>query len=226
MVPELVHSPDLVPYYKFDLPEVFFNNLRRKYMKIREKSQNESIISIVFNQLEVGTKYIPIDETDLNILSELVRHELSRWLNISENELVQTSIYGAREYRRGSIIRWHVDPDETQPFTAIIHIADSRMESNLFGNGESSSNSSNEKTCEEDLDKSEWELQISSTAMKNSAHDNSNIINVLLNEGEVLLFESARLPHARIKPLKLSWYSNAFIHYSPRNWNKIYQHID
>ncbi len=46
--------------------------------------------------------------------------------------------------------------------------------------------------------------------------------NVVLEEGEMLLYESARCPHARPTPLDGSAYCSLFLHYKPVDWNVSY----
>ncbi len=45
---------------------------------------------------------------------------------------------------------------------------------------------------------------------------------VILEEGEMLLYESARCPHARSVPLAGSSYCSLFLHYRPVDWNVTY----
>ena len=45
---------------------------------------------------------------------------------------------------------------------------------------------------------------------------------VFLEEGEMLLYESARCPHARPEPLAGSSYCSLFLHYRPVDWNVTY----
>ena len=42
---------------------------------------------------------------------------------------------------------------------------------------------------------------------------------VVLEEGEMLLYESARCPHARLQPLAGSAYCSLFVHYRPVSWD-------
>jgi hypothetical protein len=45
---------------------------------------------------------------------------------------------------------------------------------------------------------------------------------VVLDEGEMLLYESARCPHARLQPLNGSAYCSLFVHYRPVEWDVDY----
>ena len=45
---------------------------------------------------------------------------------------------------------------------------------------------------------------------------------VVLDEGEMLLYESARCPHARLQPLNGSAYCSLFVHYRPVDWDVDY----
>ncbi|MEO0493047.1 MAG: 2OG-Fe(II) oxygenase [Actinomycetota bacterium] len=48
---------------------------------------------------------------------------------------------------------------------------------------------------------------------------------VLLEEGEMLLYESARCPHARPVPLDGEAYCSLFLHYRPIGWNLTYRQL-
>ena len=41
---------------------------------------------------------------------------------------------------------------------------------------------------------------------------------IFLKPGEMLLYESAKVPHGRPFPLKGDFYDNVFIHFQPLNW--------
>ena len=45
-------------------------------------------------------------------------------------------------------------------------------------------------------------------------HD-GNVHDVIMQPGEVLLYESARLQHARPQPLEGEWFANVFVHFHP-----------
>ena len=48
--------------------------------------------------------------------------------------------------------------------------------------------------------------------------DNSGGVHqVILSEGQMVLYESARLPHGRTRPLHEDHYSNIFVHFRPAN---------
>jgi len=57
----------------------------------------------------------------------------------------------------------------------------------------------------------DWPLQIFD-------HD-GNIHEIILAPGEMVWYESAKLVHARIKPLKGKSFENVFVHYMPRSMN-------
>jgi hypothetical protein len=48
---------------------------------------------------------------------------------------------------------------------------------------------------------------------------------IVLEEGEMLLYESARCPHARPKPLNGDTYCSIFLHYKPVDWNVTYRSL-
>lgn len=48
---------------------------------------------------------------------------------------------------------------------------------------------------------------------------------VVLEEGEMLLYESARCPHGRPTPMQGRAYCSLFLHYQPVDWNISYRHL-
>lgn len=187
-------------YKKITLPHNLHQELKAAYLEERKKiHQQETFISMVFNQDEAPTYFVPLQNMELmRQLENFIVHETSQWLNISSSELEITSSYAFREYSRDSIIRWHVDPIETQPITAIIHIADS-----------SSGTCTESEEC--------WELSIAKGFYFNSW----DVDKVVLAEGEVLLIQSGKIPHARLIPSSYEYYTNAFVHLAPKNWNEL-----
>merc|ERR1719238_1704296 len=60
------------------------------------------------------------DDGVLNAVSQYVMQQLKEWTGQNVNE--QTSVYGVREYHRGSICGLHVDNTETHAFSAIYQV--------------------------------------------------------------------------------------------------------
>eukprot|EP01040_Poterioochromonas_malhamensis_P010306 gene10306-11208_t len=197
-------SPPRELYTIIQLPSLFMKDLKEKYLRQRNTTSlmstsysEESYISMVFNQYESPTFYAPLDPTDLRYLERLIKNEVSKWLSVPLDELEFTGSYGIREYRKDAVIRWHVDPVETQPITAIIHIADS-------------CSMTDRSNCAEE---SNWSIEVPRYDIEDLEY-----YNIVLKEGEALLLRSAKLPHARLKPLQLDYYANAFVHLRPRGW--------
>ncbi len=38
---------------------------------------------------------------------------------------------------------------------------------------------------------------------------------IILHPGEMLLYESAKMPHGRVKPFKGNFFDNVFVHFKP-----------
>jgi hypothetical protein len=209
---------------------------------------HEPPISMVFNQHAHKVqpmRHVPLPSSLLSGLAAEVLEKATGWLaplsqSASPLPLRITGIYGAREYRRGATIDWHVDPAESQPLTAIVHIA--------------SSASSASSVCAEPTWAPEkctapepWLLQIPRSlslralsllatppgpftssgkqdACVESESDckskSESLHQVRLEPGEVLLLQSARVPHARLRPLRMDSYANAFVHLAPTGWEQ------
>lgn len=58
----------------------------------------------------------------------------------------------------------------------------------------------------------EWSLEV-------APHDSDGVCSISMPKGaDCLLYESASLPHGRLKPLRGDEYSNVFFHFRPRDW--------
>ena len=49
--------------------------------------------------------------------------------------------------------------------------------------------------------------------------------NITLKPGEMLLYESARVPHGRPSPLVGNFYENIFAHFNPESWDSTIQSV-
>ena len=180
-------------------------------------SSPEPPISLVFNQFEVPTWYVPLPSHLLDSIIEEVRRAAAVWLNMPTEDLLLTGAYGSREYGHGAVVRWHVDPVQSQPITAIVHVAEEcdTTDSNTLHEQDAS-------PCT-DL----WALEVpkSLTTEHNYSDYSTECIQSLawhhvhLRVGQVMLLQSAKLPHARMKPYPGKWYANAFVHFAPVGWD-------
>ena len=105
--------------------------------------------------------------------------------------LEPSSIFGVRVYTRNASFEPHVDRVETHIASAILHVGHDS------GGGAAAAG---------------WPLRI--LDHRGVPHD------VALEPGEALLYESARLVHARPEPLHGEWYANVFVHYRPVGWKE------
>lgn len=226
-------------YTRFPLPQLLTTELSTAYSRsVYTASQQEPIISMVFNQLSHPTYYSPlISSTAPSLLQQLEDYILQKtalWTRSNVFEWEITGVYACREYRRGAIVRWHVDPVETQPITAIIHVAHGMRPDATGDVCLAADCSSQEANCcchsnhSSVADSSSaWPLQLPKILTgKPSDLDASNLEHINLQIGEVLLLQSAKLPHARLLPLQEhDFYTNAFVHLRPRDpahWTERY----
>lgn len=193
----------------FNLTDSLARSLSAYHYTRRRKinsSSPEPPISLVFNQIEVPTRYVPLPQHLLDAVVEEVRSAAAMWLNMRPADLLLTGVYGSREYGHGAVVRWHVDPVHSQPLTAIVHIAD-ECESSL---------------CSDDS----WAIQVPrSLSQQHIFSDYSTEAihstawhHIHLRVGQVMLLQSAKLPHARMVPFPGTWYANAFVHFAPVGW--------
>ena len=81
------------------LPASTFNSLREEYFSQRRSiiDSKESIISTVFNQLEVDTHFYPISNAVIAVIEDIVRKMVSKRWEIPFYNLEITGSYGIRE---------------------------------------------------------------------------------------------------------------------------------
>lgn len=205
-------------WLKFSLPNDLFQRLRGSYDESKSQLMDrvETPISMVFNQNIAETKYVPIHRNYMKELELFIQKKTSSWLNVTEDSLIITGSYGCREYGHNAVIRWHTDPAESQPLTAIVHISDDRIDASVLTNETHDIN---------------WGIQIPKYLPTSSNfiyfyEDQSGLQSmtsieletIYLEEGEVLLIQSGKLPHARLFPYQKYSYANAFIHLAPKGW--------
>jgi len=204
------------PFLLFDLSPTLAHSLSSFHNAHRALAvglaEHEPPISLVFNQDVAPTTHVPLTDNLMQQVRRAVLIKAAEWLNTPVSKLHITGAYGAREYAKHAVVRWHVDPAESQPITAIVHIA----------NSNNSDNSSSEHPC--------WELQLrhhlhqhqqQHQQEEQQEEQGEEVIeesSICLNPGQVLLFESARLPHARAFALQHDWYANVFVHLAPHKW--------
>lgn len=210
---------------------------------------SESMISMVFNQDVSPTFYSPLtlassveyDENGNNRgemeegsddgtksvlwewLEETIVNEIRNWSPFASSWEI-TGRYACREYRASAVVRWHVDPVEFQPITAIVHIAH-RQYRNLSDNNHSRGAIDGSSRDNTDRRNTSWTLQVPRivTGLASAlASTSPNLEDIELQEGDVLLLQSAKLPHARIHPLstQIEFYANAFLHVRPTDWER------
>jgi hypothetical protein len=113
------------------LPEHLHEGMLARYNAVRNKSRPEEgqpTFGFHCNTGHDNDDYhveIPHDEL-FGEVREWIRLQLSEWTGQNVNE--QTSIYGAREYHRGSICGMHTDNTETHAFSAIYQLDQQGMD--------------------------------------------------------------------------------------------------
>lgn len=207
-------KPDAPPYIKFRLSADVYQLVLSDYLIVRQSANPESLVSTVFNQLENSLWYLPLSQRSLSAIEREVLEQASMWLfpPISHDDqdrgetLIVTGSYGSREYRQGAVINWHNDPAELQPLTAIVHILNSD-----FNNA---------------LKENRWQFEMAFVDESVVFLNRSPLVyREVFEPGEVLLLESARIPHGRSKMLKSYWFGNAFVHLAPVDWSSYIKDI-
>mmetsp|Transcript_17860 Transcript_17860/g.23532 ORF Transcript_17860/g.23532 Transcript_17860/m.23532 type:complete len:448 (-) Transcript_17860:247-1590(-) len=123
------YQPRLVPemtetgFEKHRLPEETFIWLRDYYTFGKRKKIEEGPVGPCLNQHVSPTYMIHLTPSQKQRLNREIEPMLADWSK--RNDLVQTSIYGIREYTNGSVLRMHVDTVNTHVISAIINVAQS-----------------------------------------------------------------------------------------------------
>lgn len=126
---------------------------------------------------------VPIPSDRKEWIFGILKPILEEWSGVSN--LVPTSAYGPREYRRGSSLRMHCDTGNTHIISAILHIDREGMDE-------------------------DWPLVVINRKGERE--------NIYMEPGDMVLYESASLPHSRELPLKGDYYTNMFIHFAPHDF--------
>eukprot|EP00441_Pelagodinium_beii_P026417 CAMPEP_0197666986 /NCGR_PEP_ID=MMETSP1338-20131121/64709_1 /TAXON_ID=43686 ORGANISM="Pelagodinium beii, Strain RCC1491" /NCGR_SAMPLE_ID=MMETSP1338 /ASSEMBLY_ACC=CAM_ASM_000754 /LENGTH=278 /DNA_ID=CAMNT_0043246129 /DNA_START=1 /DNA_END=834 /DNA_ORIENTATION=+ len=117
-----------------------------------------------------------------------IKSALAEWLELSPEELEKTSAYGFRVYKKGSVLKYHVDHLETHVFSAVYCL-----------------------DIDEDPLTEPWHLQ----ALPDFTGE---VAKVDLRPGQLFLYESAKLPHGRPGTFAGREYAALFVHFKPNTW--------
>lgn len=178
---------ELIPRYTADgirkqlMSTTLFNALSEFYASSRNKNARNEFVEGGFLQSDRNS--IPSTMLDVtHELKQLVCKELQpiceQW---SAKPLAMTSIYGIREYARGTSLKMHTDVTHTHIISVILNVA---------------------QTVDRD-----WPLEVDDHMCRRHS--------VILQPGEMLLYEGARLSHGRPTPLEGESFANIFVHFCP-----------
>ena len=188
MYPRQPH--ELIPRYtaegikKLSMPAKLFKALQQFYYTANDADQRDEFVEGEF--LQSDTNRTPSTMLDLNEeLRQLARDELrpicEKW---SRKELELTSIYGIRDYARGTSLKMHTDVSQTHIISVILNIAQ--------------------------VVDADWPLLVDDHMCRRHS--------VVLQPGEMLLYEGARLAHGRPTPFEGDSYANVFVHFCPTDF--------
>ena len=185
--PAMVVNYTSTGYTKIRAPEEL-RNMLTQFWEDNKHEQEEEDHQTILNQFENITTMVNVEDETLrgggNALKKAVwdaaRMEVSKWTN--GLDLVGSSMYGIRVYKRGNILLPHVD---RLPLvcSAIINVA-------------------------QDVEEP-WPLEVYDR--------NGMAVNITMDPGDMVLYESHSLIHGRPFPLKGEYFANIFIHFEPRH---------
>jgi len=169
-------------------------DIHRRVLKIYNKNKNKHVydegavtgyISGHRNMVDIGEMAQPI--------SNAVQKLIAKWARVDESQLVPTSLYGIREYRRDSVLQTHVDRVESHILSAV-YVVDYQYDSDKPGS-----------------DAKPWYMVTDPdlSGYRKEVH---------VKPGQVFFYESAKLPHGRPSTLEGDFSAHVFIHFKPRGW--------
>ncbi len=166
-------------FHKARLPYNLFKQIKNFYKLNRDNSQAEVLDSYLSSETNQTPSYmIQLSEELRNQISDVIGPLLEHWIKIP---LKKTAVYGIRQYRRGAVLKTHVDRIDTHIVSAIINV-DQQVDS-------------------------DWALHILDHQGRNHR--------VIMQPGDMLFYESARLQHGRPQPLQGESFANIFVHFMP-----------
>lgn len=122
MQPKLVPAVTEEGFMLRRLPEKTFKWIKEWYDKESVRSQREQATGVCMNQLVAPAEMTTLPERLERRLDKELKPILQEWFGNNKSPLELTSIYGARKYTNGSVLRMHVDTLFTHVVSAIINI--------------------------------------------------------------------------------------------------------
>ena len=152
------------------------------YKNNRENSNNEIIPGYYSNDKEKGS--LSVLSLDHNkpmhkMIQKIMKPILSWWVDESADDLIFTSLYGVREYRRDAMMLMHLDRHTTHHISAVIHLYQEGMEEG-------------------------WPFAI---------QVGDKVSEIFCSKPCLILYESAKRYHGRVRRLRGDAYASAFVHY-------------
>ena len=137
--------------------------------------------------------FIPLPSELKGKILELFKPIHEEWINFHRKEEDQISLigsmaYGLRVYHNTSRLHMHIDKIRTHVISSIFHVDHS--------NSNKEENNNN------------WPLYI-----EDYLSNGNNTMEIYLEKGDLLLYESAKYLHGRPRPFAGNWYSSLFLHY-------------
>ncbi|KAL7543955.1 hypothetical protein ACHAXR_013368 [Thalassiosira sp. AJA248-18] len=153
--------------------------------------------------------YHPIESLERRALLELCPI-VEAWVNHDKREkrvhLIGNNAYGLRIYRNQSRLNMHVDKSGTHVISAILHV-------------------------DHDENSKPWPfvyniicIPLTKPIVIEDYYGNLN--EVVLEKGDILLYESSKCFHGRPRRFEGDWYTSLFIHYYPSDWRRTYDNLE
>lgn len=139
-------------------------------------------------------QYVPKDKSVEQRVVDACREAMVEWLSIPAEQLLQSyPIVYPRTYKRGAILESHIDRKDSHVLGCIFSIR------------------------QRDMNRP-WKLRVSRDDAINERFPTAPV-DVVTNEGDLLLYESATTWHGRPEPLDGEEVTNMFVHFKPINWD-------
>lgn len=179
------------------IPDDLLQELQTYWHQYRLKwsrPENHPKFDPVVSGCQTDTWMLKLPEKMIQKVKDVMKPLIAAWGNVSVDEMVFTSIYGIRMYRKGSVVYLHRDRHQTHALSAILEIG--HLE---FGHPDTDWNHTGQ-----------WPLEL--------VDHNGTLVTVPNRPGQIIFYESWSCPHGRTSVYQGREVANLFIHFAPKDW--------
>ena len=195
-IPLAIKSYTLEGIKLMDMPKNIYEYVFNYY----KSNQNNREYEVWFGQTnqsfhEKAMTFVNIRNTiNQDLMDEYIKPILEEWAGV---KLVQTSLYGIREYHPGSWLNFHIDKFNTHIISVTFCLA--KLNPDTF-------------EILEDGQYEDWPIEF--------VTKDGRIARVNQKPGQMILYESSKVMHGRISKNPNNIHAGFFLHYQPLNYDE------